>query len=235
MEIFKTEKFIDMSHTIASPLFDNAENPWGVLPLISEFIKGLGPYLGSEYVQTADFVWQHHTAHISPTARIEGPAIIGAGASMEHCSYIRGGVVVGADCVIGCGVEVQNSIICDEAQLLHYCYVADSIIGYKACMGAGSVTSNFKNDRTNICVSFSLGKIDTKLKQFGAVVGDNSQIGSNTNINPGTIICRNVSIYSMSNVRGMINENVIYKEGGRLVQRVKIKKELPKGAFEMRA
>ena len=234
MEIFKTEKFIDMSHTIASPLFDNAENPWGVLPLISEFIKGLGPYLDGEFVQTSDFVWQHHTAHISPTAVIEGPAIIGAGATIEHGSYIRGGVVIGADCLIGCGAEIKNSIVADGARLLHYCYVADSIIGYMASLGAGTVISNVKNDKTSICVSFSLGKIDTKLKQFGAVVGDFTQVGSNTNINPGSIICRNVSIYSMSNIRGMINENVIYKEGGRQVQRVKIKKELPKGAFEMR-
>ena len=129
---------------------------------------------------------------------------------------------------------MKNSIIFDECEVPHYNYVGDSLLGYKAHMGAGSITSNIKNDKTNVCVSFSLGKIDTKLRKFGAVIGDYSQIGCNCVLNPGTIICRNVSIYPLCNVRGMVNENIIYKDGGRQVPRVKLKKELPKGAFEMR-
>ncbi|MBR4759523.1 MAG: UDP-N-acetylglucosamine pyrophosphorylase [Lachnospiraceae bacterium] len=234
MEIFKSEKFLDMSHTIASPLFEATENPWGVLPLISDFIKGLGPMLGPEYQQRGEDVWVHETAVIAPTAFIGGPTIIGPNTQLRHCAFIRGSAVIGEGCVIGNSVEVKNAIIFDGCEVPHYNYVGDSVLGYKAHMGAGSITSNVKNDKTNVCVSFSLGKIDTHLRKFGAVIGDYAQIGCNSVLNPGTIISRNVSVYPLSCVRGMVNEGVIYKEGGRQVQRVKIKKEMPKGAFEIR-
>ncbi|MCR5338581.1 MAG: UDP-N-acetylglucosamine pyrophosphorylase [Lachnospiraceae bacterium] len=234
MEIFKSEKFLDMTHTIASPLFEATENPWGVLPLITDFIKGLGPMLGPDYEQRGEDVWVHNTAVIAPTAYIGGPTIIGPNTQLRHCAFIRGSAVIGEGCVIGNSVEVKNSIIFDGCEVPHFNYVGDSVLGYKAHMGAGAITSNVKNDKTNVVVSFSLGKIDTHLRKFGAVIGDYAQVGCNSVLNPGTIISRNVSIYPCSCVRGMVNEGVIYKEGGRQVQRVKIKKEMPKGAFEIR-
>ncbi|MCR4690155.1 MAG: UDP-N-acetylglucosamine pyrophosphorylase [Lachnospiraceae bacterium] len=235
MEIFKVDKFVDLSHTIASPLFDAAENPWGVLPLIGEFIKGLGPYLGAEYIKHGYDVWIHQTADVAPTASISGPCIIGPGTQVRHCAFIRGNVVVGASCVIGNSVELKNSIIFDECEVPHFNYVGDSILGYKAHMGAGAITSNIKNDKTNVEVSFPLGKIDTKLRKFGAVIGDYSQVGCNTVLNPGTLIGKNVSIYPTLNVRGVIADNMIMKSNGKLTEKVKIKKPMPKGAMEMRA
>ncbi len=234
MEILKSNKFLDLTHTIASPLFDAAENPWGVLPLIEEFIKGLGPMLGTDYEERFPGVWVHNTATIAPTASITGPAIIGPGTEVRHCAFIRGNAVIGADCVIGNSVEVKNSIIFDECEVPHYNYVGDSVLGYKAHLGAGSITSNIKNDKTNVEVSIPLGRIDTKLRKFGAIVGDGAQIGCNSVLNPGTLIGRGASIYPLSNVRGMIADNVIYKTGGKTTARVKLKKELSKGAFEVR-
>ena len=234
MEIFKTDKFIDMTHTIASPLFDNAENPWGVLPLIGEFIKGLGPYLGDDYIQKGENIWIHNTAVIAPTASINGPCIIGPETEVRHCAFIRGSAVIGANCVIGNSVEVKNSIISDECEVPHFNYVGDSILGYKAHMGAGAITSNVKNDKSNVEVSFPLGKIDTKLRKFGAVIGDYTQVGCNCVLNPGTMIGRNCNIYPLQSIRGMIGDNVIYKAAGRTTERIKVKKPNPRGAMEMR-
>ena len=234
MEIFKTDKFVDMTHTIASPLFDNAENPWGVLPLIGEFIKGLGPYLGDEYQLKGENVWIHNTAVIAPTASINGPCIIGPNTEVRHCAFIRGNAVIGAGCVIGNSVEVKNSIIFDECEVPHFNYVGDSILGYKAHLGAGAITSNVKNDKTNVEVTFPLGRIDTKLRKFGAVVGDYSQIGCNCVLNPGTLIGKNVSIYPLQSIRGMIGDNIIYKGPGHTTERIKVKKPNPRGAMEIR-
>ncbi len=234
MEIFKSDKFLDLTHTVASPLFEAAENPWGVLPLIKDFIEGLGPYLGGDYVQIADKVWIHNTVTVAPTAKIDGPCIIGAGTEIRHCAFIRGSAVIGENCVIGNSVEVKNSIIFDECEVPHFNYVGDSVLGYKAHLGAGAITSNIKNDKTNVEVSFPLGRLDTKLRKFGAIVGDYSQIGCNCVLNPGSLIGKNVSIYPLQSIRGMIADNTIYKDDGRMTQKVKIKKAMPKGAFEMR-
>ncbi|MCR5417576.1 MAG: UDP-N-acetylglucosamine pyrophosphorylase [Lachnospiraceae bacterium] len=234
MEIFKSEKFLDLSHTIASPLFDATENPWGVLPLIGEFIKGLGPMLGSDYEERFPQVWVHTSATIAPSASITGPCIIGPETEIRHCAFIRGNAVIGSGCVIGNSVEVKNSIIFDECEVPHFNYVGDSVLGYKAHLGAGAITSNVKNDKTNVEVSFPLGRIDTKLRKFGAVVGDFAQVGCNSVLNPGTLVGRGASIYPLSNVRGMVTESVIYKTGGKTTPKVKLKKEMPKGAMEIR-
>jgi len=204
------------------------DNPWDVLPQISSFIEQLGPMLPTEeYEQRGENVWVSRSAKIAPTAYIGGPCIIDAGTEVRHCAFIRGSAVIGKNCVIGNSTEVKNSIIFDEVQIPHYNYVGDSILGYKSHFGAGVITSNIKNDKSNVEVNFALGRMDTKLRKFGAVVGDNVQVGCNTVLNPGTIIGRNTNIYPLCNVRGLVNADSIYKTGGKVVQKVKIKKDKP--------
>lgn len=227
MELFKVSKYLDTEHTIAKYMFDSVENPWEVLPSIGVFIEQLGPMLpDTDFEQRGGNVWISKSAVVAPTAQINGPCIIDAGTEVRHCAFIRGNVVVGKHCVIGNSTEVKNSIIFDEVQIPHYNYVGDSILGYRSHLGAGAITSNVKNDKTNVEVNFSLGRMDTKLRKFGAVVGDYTQIGCNTVLNPGTIVGRNTSIYPLCNVRGLINENSIYKTGGKIVQKVKLKKDV---------
>ena len=226
MEIFKVTNFLDTEHTIAKYMFESVQNPWEILPSIAIFIEALGPSLpAEEFDQVGENVWISKSATVAPTAYIAGPCIIDAGTEVRHCAFIRGNAIIGKNCVIGNSTEVKNSIIFDEVQIPHYNYVGDSILGYKSHLGAGAITSNVKNDKSNVVVNFSLGKMDTKLRKFGAVIGDYSQIGCNTVLNPGTIVGRNVSIYPLCNVRGMINENVIYKANGKVVPKIKLKKD----------
>lgn len=226
MEIFKVTNFLDTEHTIAKYMFESVQNPWEILPSIAVFIEALGPSLPTEeFDQVGENVWISKSATVAHTAYIAGPCIIDAGTEVRHCAFIRGNAIIGKNCVIGNSTEVKNSIIFDEVQIPHYNYVGDSILGYKAHMGAGAITSNVKNDKSNVVVNFSLGKMDTKLRKFGAVIGDYSQIGCNTVLNPGTIVGRNVSIYPLCNVRGMINENVIYKANGKVTPKIKFKKD----------
>lgn len=227
MEIFKVSNYLDTEHTIAKYMFDSVDNPWEVLPSISTFIEALGPSLpAEEFEQRGTNVWIHRTAIIAPTAYIGGPCIIDAGTEVRHCAYIRGSAIIGKNCVIGNSTEVKNSIIFDEVQIPHYNYVGDSLLGFRSHMGAGAITSNVKNDKSNVQVSFGLGKMDSKLRKFGAIIGDYSQIGCNTVINPGTIIGRNVSIYPLCNIRGLVNENLIVKAPGKTTPKVKLKKDL---------
>jgi NDP-sugar pyrophosphorylase family protein len=227
MELFKVSKFLDTEHTIAKYMFDSVQNPWEVLPSIGVFIEQLGPMLPvSDFEQRGSNVWISKTATVAPTASITGPCIIDAGTEVRHCAFIRGNAIIGKHCVIGNSTEVKNSIIFDEVQIPHYNYVGDSILGFRSHLGAGAITSNVKNDKSNVEVNFSLGRIDTKLRKFGAVVGDYTQVGCNSVLNPGTIIGRNTSIYPLCSVRGLINENSIYKTGGKIVQKVKLKKEV---------
>ena len=200
--------------------------PWEVLPHIGEFIVKLGESLPKEeYTEVAEHVWVHKTAKVFASAYLAGPAIIGAETEVRQCAFVRGNALVGKGCVIGNSTEVKNSIIFDEVQIPHYNYVGDSILGFRSHLGAGAITSNVKNDKSNVEVNFALGKMDTKLRKFGAIVGDFSQIGCNSVLNPGTIIGRNCSIYPLSNVRGLVNENSIYKAPGKVVQKVKLKKD----------
>ena len=228
MELFKVAKYLDVEHTIAKYMFDTVDNPWEVLPQIKSFIEQLGPMLpAEEYEQRGENVWISKSATVAPTAYIGGPCIIDAGTEVRHCAFIRGSAVIGKNCVIGNSTEVKNSIIFDEVQIPHYNYVGDSILGYKSHFGAGVITSNIKNDKSNVEVNFALGRMDTKLRKFGAVVGDNVQVGCNTVLNPGTIIGRNTNIYPLCNVRGLVNADSIYKTNGKVVQKVKIKKDTP--------
>ena len=219
-------KMYNLNETIAKDIFEGVTYPWEVLPKISDFIVKLGETLpADEYDKVGENVWIAKSAKVFESAYIHGPAIIGKDAEVRHCAFIRGSAIIGKNCVIGNSTEVKNSIIFDEVQIPHYNYVGDSILGFRSHLGAGAITSNVKNDKSNVEVNFALGKMDTKLRKFGAIVGDFSQIGCNSVLNPGTIIGRNCSIYPLSNVRGLVNENSIYKAPGKVVQKVKLKKD----------
>lgn len=229
MEIFKVSNYLDTEHTIAKYMFESVQNPWEILPSIGVFIEALGPGLPpEEFEQRGTNVWISRSATVAPTASITGPCIIDAGTEVRHCAYIRGNAIIGKNCVIGNSTEIKNSILFDDVQVPHYNYVGDSLLGYKTHLGAGAITSNVKNDNSNVEVKFPLGKMDSKLRKFGAVVGDFTQVGCNAVLNPGTIIGRNVSIYPLCSVRGLINENVIYKEKGKVTPKIKLKKDAPK-------
>jgi len=223
---FTIANLLDLNETIAKDLFEGKTYPWEVLPEIGDFILKLGETLpADEYDKVGENVWIAKSAKVFESAYIHGPAIIGKDAEVRHCAFIRGSAIIGKNCVIGNSTEVKNSIIFDEVQIPHYNYVGDSILGFRSHLGAGAITSNVKNDKSNVEVNFALGKMDTKLRKFGAIVGDFSQIGCNSVLNPGTIIGRNCSIYPLSNVRGLVNENSIYKAPGKVVQKVKLKKD----------
>jgi NDP-sugar pyrophosphorylase family protein len=202
-----------VSHTLAKPLLESKTYPWEVLPLIGSFLKELGPTLPeSEYDHPAEFVWIARTAKVAPTASITGPCIICDSAEIRHCAFIRGNALVGANAVVGNSTELKNVILFDNVQVPHYNYVGDSILGYKAHMGAGSITSNVKSDKTLVVVK-------TGLKKFGAMLGDYVEVGCNSVLNPGTVVGRNTNIYPLSSVRGVIPANSIYKSKDNIVER----------------
>ena len=177
---------LDLSKTYAAKLFDGLTYPWEALPKISEFIKSVGPTLSKdEFDQIGDNIWVAKTAVVAPTAFLSGPLIICPGAEVRHCAFIRGSAIVGCGSVIGNSTELKNSVIFQDAQVPHYNYVGDSILGYKAHLGAGAITSNLKSDRSIVTVPDDEGRINTELKKFGAIVGDNVEVGCNSVLNPG--------------------------------------------------
>ena len=215
--MYKTTELFDLSHTRASALLSSVEYPWQALGSIKAAIEALGPTLGPEYREISPKVWVHETAVIAPTAYLGAPCIIGAGTEVRHCAFVRGSALVGDGCVVGNSVELKNVILFDKVQVPHYNYVGDSILGFKAHMGAGSITSNVKSDKTLVVVKNGSEQIPTGLKKFGAMVGDFVEVGCNSVLNPGTVIGRGSSIYPTSSVRGVIPEGHIYKAGGKPV------------------
>lgn len=210
----------NLEETIASKIFDGATYPWEVLPKISGFIIELGKTLNKEeYDQVQENVWIAKTAKVAPTAFIAGPAIIGKNAEVRHCAFIRGNAIVGENTVVGNSTELKNVILFNNVQVPHYNYVGDSILGYKSHMGAGSITSNVKSDKKLVIVKNGEEKIETGLKKFGAMVGDNVEVGCGSVLNPGTVVGRNTNIYPLSSVRGTIGENKIYKNQGEVVEK----------------
>ena len=175
--------------------------------------------MGDDYEQKEPGVWVHRTAKVAPTAFLGVPCIIGANTEVRHCAFIRGSALVGENCVVGNSVELKNVILFDGVQVPHYNYVGDSILGYKAHMGAGSVTSNVKSDKTLVVVKNGEEKMETGLKKFGAMLGDFVEVGCNSVLNPGTVVGRNSNIYPTSCVRGMVPENSIWKTGGVIVEK----------------
>lgn len=211
----------DLEHTMAKPLLEKLTYPWEALPRIKDFILELGAELDTnEYNEVSEHVWIHKSANVFPSAYIAGPAIIGPDTEVRQCAFIRGNALVGAGCVVGNSTELKNVIIFDNVQVPHYNYVGDSVLGYKSHMGAGSITSNVKSDKTLVHVKGSVSEsgqafdIDTGLKKFGAMLGDHVEVGCNSVLNPGTIIGPNTNIYPLSPVRGYVPADSIYKTGG---------------------
>ena len=208
----------DLSHTQAADYLAGFTCPWEALPGIKELILALGPGLDkSEYNEISPNVWVHKTATVAPTAFLGSPCIIGAKTEVRHCAFIRGSALVGEGCVVGNSVELKNVILFDGVQVPHYNYVGDSILGYKAHMGAGSITSNVKSDKSLVWVKTPAEKIPTGLKKFGAMLGDHVEVGCNSVLNPGTVVGRNTNIYPLSCVRGFIPADSIFKTGGVIV------------------
>ena len=206
----------DLDHTLAKEYLEKFVYPWEALKGIKDMILALGKTLGEDYREISESVWVHKTAVVAPTAYLGAPCIIGAGTEVRHCAFIRGSALVGENCVVGNSVELKNVILFDHVQTPHYNYVGDSILGYKAHMGAGSVTSNVKSDRS-LVVIHSRENIPTGLKKVGALLGDYVEVGCNSVLNPGTVVGRNSNIYPLSSVRGVVPANSIYKTGGVIV------------------
>ena len=216
-----TTGLFDLSHTLAGDYLARFEYPWQALDGIKDLILALGPALGEEYEERAPQVWVHRTASIAPTAFLGAPCIIGPGTEVRHCAFIRGSALVGAGCVVGNSAELKNVILFDSVQVPHYNYVGDSILGYKSHMGAGSITSNVKSDKTLVVVHNEGENIETGRKKFGAVLGDFVEVGCNSVLNPGTVIGKRSSVYPVSCVRGVVPPDSIYKTGGVVVPKGK--------------
>ena len=217
--MYKIAEMLDLEHTIAAELFSGKTYAWEVLPEIKAFILKLGPTLPeSEFDHPAEDVWIAKDAKVFPSAYIGGPCIIDHEAEVRHCAFIRGSAIVGKGCVVGNSVELKNVVLFDKAQTPHYNYVGDSVLGYKAHMGAGSITSNVKSDKTLVVVKGDVN-IETGLKKFGAILGDNVEVGCNSVLNPGSVIGRRASIYPTSSVRGVVPEDSIYKAKDNIVKR----------------
>lgn len=218
MEICKIENMYNLNETIAKELFTGAVYPWEVLPKISAFIVELGQTLSEqEYDKVGENVWIAKSAKVAPTAYINGPAIIGKNAEIRHCAFIRGNALVGENAVVGNSTELKNVVLFNGVQVPHYNYVGDSILGYKAHMGAGSITSNVKSDKTLVVVKDGEERIETGLKKFGAMLGDQVEVGCNSVLNPGTVIGPRTNIYPVSCVRGVVPADSIYKKQGEVV------------------
>lgn len=216
----KVSQLLDLSHTMAGEYLKQFDYPWQALDGIKDLILALGPTLSpEEYGQPAPNVWIHKTAAVAPTAYLGAPCIIGPKTEVRHCAFIRGSALVGEGCVVGNSVELKNVILFDGVQTPHYNYVGDSILGYKSHMGAGSITSNVKSDKTLVVVKNSGELIPTGRKKFGAILGDHVEVGCNSVLNPGTVIGRGSSIYPTSSVRGVVPAGSIYKARGNVVPR----------------
>ena len=221
MEECKICNLYSLNQTIAKKLLESAVYPWEVLPKIKEFIIELGNQLNKdEYEQKGENVWIAKTAKVAPTAYINGPAIIGKDAEIRHCAFIRGNAIIGEGAVVGNSTELKNVILFNKVQVPHYNYVGDSILGYKSHMGAGSITSNVKSDKKLVVVKNGDAKIETGLKKFGAMIGDNVEVGCGSILNPGSVIGKNTNIYPLSSVRGVIKENSIYKNQNEIVEKI---------------
>lgn len=220
MEECKINNLYNLNETIAKEIFEGCTYPWEVLPKIKDFIIELGETLSDEeYNKVGENVWIAKSAKVAPTAYINGPAIIGKEAEVRHCAFIRGNAIVGEKAVVGNSTELKNVILFNNVQVPHYNYVGDSILGYKSHMGAGSITSNVKSDKKLVVVKNGENKIETGLKKFGAILGDNVEVGCGSILNPGSVIGKNTNIYPLSSVRGVIAENSIYKNQGEIVDK----------------
>ena len=220
MENLLIKNMYDLNETIAADLFEGLDYPWQALPKIGDFIKKLGPSLPKEeYDQIGEDVWIAKSATVFPSAYVHGPAIIGKEAEVRHCAFIRGNAIVGEGAVVGNSTELKNVVLFNKVQVPHYNYVGDSILGYKAHMGAGSITSNVKADKQLVKVHTGSEHIETGLKKFGAMLGDNVEVGCNAVLNPGTVIGRESNVYPTSMVRGVVPAKSIFKNTGEIISK----------------
>ncbi|MDE5830590.1 MAG: UDP-N-acetylglucosamine pyrophosphorylase [Clostridia bacterium] len=222
--MYRINDLYDLEHTLAKDYLKQFEYPWEALKGIKEFIIELGKTLGDDYEEREEHVWVHKTATVFNSAYLGAPCIIGANTEVRHCAFIRGSALIGENCVVGNSVELKNVIIFDNVHVPHYNYVGDSILGFKSHMGAGSITSNIKSDKTLVKVKDNnTGEvIETGIKKIGAMLGDYVEVGCNSVLNPGTIIGRNTNIYPTSCVRGVISENSIFKDINNIVKKENI-------------
>ena len=219
-EKLKNKNLFNLDETIARDIFEDVDFPWEILPKIKAFVTEFGNTLDpSLYEKKGEDVWIARTATIAPTATINGPCIIGQGTEVRPGAFIRGSVIVGDDCVVGNSTELKNVILFNNVQVPHYNYVGDSILGFKSHMGAGSITSNVKSDKTNVVIRYEGDLIETGLKKMGAMLGNFVEVGCNSVLNPGTIIGCNTNIYPLSSVRGYIPKGHIFKSRDEIVEK----------------
>lgn len=222
MEAWKIKNLYDLTETMAAPLLRQAEYPWEVLGKIHDFIIELGNTLPDDrYEKRGENIWIARTAKVAPTACLNGPLIVDEEAEIRHCAFVRGNAIVGKGAVVGNSTELKNVILFNRVQVPHYNYVGDSILGFKSHMGAGSITSNVKSDKTLVVLKSADGEeLATGLKKMGAMLGDFVEVGCNSVLNPGTIIGRNSNVYPLSSVRGFLPEGSIYKRQGEIVTKI---------------
>lgn len=220
MEACKISNMYTLSETIAAGLFEGSEYPWEVLPKIHDFILELGKSLPADkFEKRGEDIWIAKSATVAPTACLNGPLIVDEDAEIRHCAFVRGNAIVGKGAVVGNSTELKNVVLFNKVQVPHYNYVGDSVLGFKSHMGAGSITSNVKSDKTLVVVKSVDEKIETGLKKMGAMLADHVEVGCNSVLNPGTVIGRNSNIYPTSCVRGCIPANSIYKNEKEIVEK----------------
>ena len=220
-EAMKNTELFDLKHTIAEKLFTEYTYPWEVLPHIGDFIRAYGATLpAEEYRKVGEHIWIHKSVQIPPTACMAAPCIIGEGSQIRHGAFLRGNVIIGRGAVVGNSSELKNVILFDGVQVPHYNYVGDSVLGFLAHMGAGSITSNVKSDKTLVKVHADDGDIETGLKKFGAILGDRVEVGCGSVLNPGTVVGKESNIYPLSSVRGTVDAKSIYKKQGEIAEKM---------------
>ena len=220
MKGLTVKELYTLDETIAKDIFDGVTYPWEVLPKIGSFIMELGKTLSEdEYEKRGENIWIAKSASVAPTAYINGPAIIGKNAEVRHCAFIRGNAIVGEGAVVGNSTELKNVILFNKVQVPHYNYVGDCVLGFKSHMGAGSITSNVKSDKKLVVVKTPEGMIETGMKKFGAMLGDEVEVGCGSVLNPGTVVGSHSNIYPLSSVRGYIPGGSIYKKQGEVVEK----------------
>lgn len=220
MRELEVKELYTLSETLAAPLLASVTYPWEALPRIGAFILELGATLSEEeYEKRGENIWIARSAKVAPTASITGPCIIGKDTEVRHCAFIRGNALVGDGAVVGNSTELKNVILFNKVQVPHYNYVGDSILGYKSHMGAGSITSNVKSDKLLVKVHTPEGDIETGIKKFGAMIGDEVEVGCGSVLNPGTVIGKNSNIYPLSSVRGVVPSDSIYKKQGEVAEK----------------
>ena len=220
MDVLKISNLFDLNNTIAKELLERLEYPWEVFNTLEDFIMEIGPKLPKDkFEQKGDNIWIAKSAKVAPTASLNGPLIIDEDAEVRHCAFVRGNAIVGKGAVVGNSTELKCTLLFDKVQVPHYNYVGNSVLGFKSHMGAGSITSNLKSDKSLVTVNVDGEKVETGMKKFGAILGDCVEVGCNSVMNPGTVIGKNTNVYPLSMVRGYVPEGSIYKNKNEIVSK----------------